>query len=260
MTRRNFLPTAAAALGAGAAGAAGNPKRAVLELRRIQLRNTAENQRERTTNFLRDAALPAFQRAGAGPLGYFASSIGMETPYLLTVAQYPSLAAMEEVREKIGADAVYQKALQAYAAQPGLSYERIELSLLRCFPSAPVTEVPENDGKRPARIFELRTYESANLVTLRRKIQMFEEGEIAIFRRLGLHPVFFGETIVGTRMPNLTYMLTFDDLATREKAWKAFGGDPEWQKLRVKPGFADADIVSNISNAILTPLAFSPIR
>jgi hypothetical protein len=55
-------------------------------------------------------------------------------------------------------------------------------------------------------------------------------------------------------------MLSFDDLASRERLWRAFGSDPEWQKLRAQPGLSDAEIVSNISNAILRPLAFSPIR
>jgi hypothetical protein len=72
--------------------------------------------------------------------------------------------------------------------------------------------------------------------------------------------VFFGQTIVGSRMPNLSYMLAYSDLAARDKTWAAFSADPEWQKLRSTPGLADADIVNNISNAILRPLAFSPIR
>ena len=75
-----------------------------------------------------------------------------------------------------------------------------------------------------------------------------------------MRPVFFGETIVGAKMPNLVYMLAFESLAQRESAWNAFGSDPEWKELRSKPGNSDAEIVSNISNAILRPLPFSQIR
>ena len=81
-----------------------------------------------------------------------------------------------------------------------------------------------------------------------------------IFHRSGMQTIFFGQTIVGARMPNLTYMLAFSDLAARDKAWSAFSADPDWQKLRATPGLSDADIVNNISNAILKPLPFSPIR
>jgi hypothetical protein len=73
-------------------------------------------------------------------------------------------------------------------------------------------------------------------------------------------PVFFAETVAGRNMPNLTYMVTFSDLTDREAKWKAFGSDPEWLKMRSIPEYADALIVSNISNAILRPLPFSPIR
>ena len=87
-----------------------------------------------------------------------------------------------------------------------------------------------------------------------------EEGEAAIFRRLGMLPVFFGRGMIGANLPSLTYMLAFDDLAARERLWRNFGSDPEWQKLRSTPGLTDPEIVSNISNAILRPLPFSPIR
>ena len=89
---------------------------------------------------------------------------------------------------------------------------------------------------------------------------MFEDGEIAIFRRLGMKVVFFGSAFAGANLPNLTYMLGYDDLAHRDKVWKAFGADPEWQKMRVLPGLSDAEVVSNISSILLRPLPFSPVR
>jgi hypothetical protein len=167
---------------------------------------------------------------------------------------------MEQQRAKLSADAEYKKALTAYNAQPGLNYERIDSMLGRAFASVPEMIVRTDVTGRTGRVFELRRYESNNATTLARKIKMFESGEIAIFRRLGMRPVFFAETIVGARMPNLVYMLSFDDLASREKLWKAFGSDPEWQKMRVVPGDTDAEIVSNISVSLLQPLSFSPVR
>ena len=119
---------------------------------------------------------------------------------------------------------------------------------------------PPSDGKRAARLFEVRMYESNNSGTLRKKVKMFNDGEIGAFQRAGGQPVFFGETFVGARQPNLTYMLSYEDLAGRDKVWKAFGADPEWQRLRTTPGLSDADIVSNISNYLVSPLAFSQIR
>ena len=136
----------------------------------------------------------------------------------------------------------------------------MENTLLRAFDSMPQIVVPPSEDGRTPRVFELRTYESHSAKAGKRKARMFDEGEMAIFKRLGMSPVFFGEAIVGRDLPHLTYMLAFDDLAHREKAWRAFGADPEWQKLRATPGLSDPEIVSNISNAILRPLPFSPIK
>jgi hypothetical protein len=57
-----------------------------------------------------------------------------------------------------------------------------------------------------------------------------DQGEIDIFKRLGFKPVFWGETVIGPLRPNLTYMVSFDDLDAKNAHWKAFGGDPQWKK------------------------------
>ena len=259
MNRRDFS-IAAAGLALAGPLAAASAKRSIIELRYLRLRNTPENQMQHTSDFLRNGALPALKRAGIAPVGFFASVIAEQSPFILALATFPSLAAMETAREKEAEDKDYAQARDAYNASPGLGYVRLESSLLRCFESMPNVEPPPLDGQRPPRVFELRMYESNNSSTLARKIKMFNDAEIKIFKRLGMQPVFFGETIIGQRMPNLVYMLSFENLAAREKLWQAFGADPEWQKLRAQPGNSDSEIISNSSNAILRPLPFSDIR
>jgi hypothetical protein len=258
MTRRSFVP-AALATSAATASAADAPRPVYLELRRYQLRNSPDSQRNRTTEFLRQQTA-ALVRAGAGPVGAFVSSIAPNTPFLLTLVSYPNAAAIEEVAGKLAADADYQRIVAVYNSQPGLNYERMESSLLLAFTGFPKVVPPPGDAKRPARIFEVRTYESNNTSTLRKKVQMFNDGEIGAFERAGGQPVFFGETVIGPNQPSLTYMLSYEDLAGRDKVWKAFGADPAWIKLRATPGLSDPEIVSNITNYLVTPLAFSQIR
>jgi hypothetical protein len=258
MKRRTLISAAAAAAAPlGAAGAG----RAICELRYFQLRNSRDQQSQRTTDFLKGSWMPAMQRAGGNPAGVFGNVIAPNGPFLLTLTSFASLAAYEATQEKVAADRAYQKELLAADSASGLEYGRVEVTLLRAFSSMPSVEIPPAEAGRPPRIFELRTYESNSPTTLTRKIEMFEKGgEIRIFRRCNLLPVFFAETIVGRNMPNLTYMLAYDDLAARDKGWRAFGSDPEWAKLRSQPGYSDAEIVSNITNAILRPLPFSAIK
>ncbi|MCW5980426.1 MAG: NIPSNAP family protein [Bryobacteraceae bacterium] len=258
MYRRNFL--AAAAAGAAVPLSAQAPKKSIVALSWIRFRNSPDQQMQRTREFVTQSFLPAYKRAGSGPIGVFSNAIGPDSPSMLVVSSYPDLASIDALEQKLMADREFRKAAEAYNSMPGLGYQRAERSLLRGFDSMPNIEVPPTEGRTANRIFELRTYESNNAFTLRRKMKMFDDGEIGIFRRLNMLPVFFGETIVGTNMPNLTYMLAFDSLAAREKAWQAFGQDPEWQKMRVLPGLSDSEVVSNISNWIVSPLPGSDIR
>ena len=256
MQRRQFL----AASGAFplAAAAADAPANSLYHLVWYYMRTGT--QQERTSQFLSAAFLPALKRAGAGPAGFFSPVIGPRSPFVLSLVTYPSLAAMEAIQAKLAADPELAKAADEYNNIADPPYVRQESSLLRAFDGWPAPEVPPTEGRRANRIFELRTYESVNEKASLRKVKMFNEGEAAIFKRLGMGPVFFGKSLVGANQPNLSYMLSFDDLASRDKLWGVFGADPEWRKLRATPGYSDAELVSNISNAILRPLPFSPIR
>lgn len=234
-------------------------QRVLLELRYFHMRQGRQVQR--TTDYLQRGLAPAWERAGVRPVGCFSAVIAPSVPFHLTLASYPSMAAFEASREKLAADKELQAVADQYDSPTELSYISMENSLLRAFPSLPSVLAPPAPpaGQNQANhIFELRTYESANEKLHERKIKMFGEGEFDIFRRCGMLPVFAGQAIVGSHLPSLTYMLAYPDLAGREKSWRAFNADPEWLKLRATAG--DVELVSNFSNSILQPLAFSPIR
>ncbi len=258
MNRRNFV---AATAGAGVLPSslpAAETKNALFELCYFRMRNGSQVQR--TQEFLAKHFVPAAQRAGIAPVGFFSGVVAAESPSILCFLSYPSFAAMGAALDKMSADKEFAEAADAYNSAAELPYMRVENSLLRAFDGMPQAEVPRSESGRAPRIFELRTYESNTFKASKRKIKMFDDAEIAIFRRVGILPVFFGETLVGQNLPNLTYMIAFDDMAARDKAWSAFGRDPEWQKLRVQPGLTDPEVVSNISNSLWRPLPFSPIR
>lgn len=261
MQRRSFLSGAAGAPLLTTMQAQTQSKApAILELRYFKLRNTVDNQRAKLGDFLGQTVVPAARRAGAGPAGLFASSIAPEAPFQLLLLQHASLSAFEQCWEKLNADQDIRSAAGALLGAVALPFQRMEVQLLRGFPGFPAIEVPPGDAQRPARIFELRTYESNHPASLQKKIGMFENGEIEIFRKHNLLPVFFGEMIAGPRMPNLTYMVAFDNLAAREANWRSFASSPEWRKLAATPGLSDGEVVSNISNMILSPMAGSMIR
>jgi hypothetical protein len=230
------------------------------QLRKYELRNGPQT--ALTQGYLERALIPALGRMGMGPVGAFKLDIGPQTPTYYVLIRSDSAGALVGLDAKLGADAEYVKGAAGFRDAPAAApaFERSERSLLGAFTGWPKLTAPNRaDGKLPKRIFQLRTYESASQVAHTRKMAMFNEAEIAIFVRAGLSPVFFADTLIGTRMPCLTYMLTFADMAELTAHWAAFSADAEWKELSHKPGNTDAEIVSNISNLYLSPLECSEV-
>ena len=277
MERREFVKTVAgvgAALAAGEAHAVGqaadssaalrNDKQGAgqefYQLRKYELRNGP--MLALCQGYFERALIPALGRLGMGPVGAFKLDIGPQTPTYYVLIPAADAGALVTLDAKLGADAEYVKAAGGFRDAPAAApaFVRAERTLLAAFSGWPKLTAPKTvDGKRPKRMFQLRTYESPSQVAHARKIAMFNEVEIGIFVRAGLNPVFLGDTLVGTRMPSLTYMLTFADTAELTAHWAAFSADPAWKELSHKPGNTDAEIVSNISNLYLSPLECSEI-
>jgi hypothetical protein len=209
-------------------------------------------------NYFKEAAIPALKRLGVQAVGLFTELKPEGQTKLYALIPYKSLADFTSVEERLFNDQAYLTAGAAYLNAPASSpaYERIESSLLKAFAHMPKLELPE---QKP-RIFELRRYEHATESAGKKKLEMFNDaGEIDIFKRLGFKPVFFGETIIGEKRPNLIYMVTFADMADHDSRWKSFGEDPEWKKISARPEYADSKLVSHITSTFLTPAAFSEI-
>jgi hypothetical protein len=135
----------------------------------------------------------------------------------------------------------------------------VESSLLQAFEGYPRLTVPAATAQHGQRIYQIRIYESATEQDHLRKLEMFHQGEFDIFRRAGASQVFYGNTLIGPRMPNLTYMLSFENLAALTASWKLFMSDPAWKKLSASPRFSFEPIVNNVSDLILTPAAYSQV-
>jgi hypothetical protein len=259
MKRREFLAAsslAAVVPAGGMTSAAEKPSgpKQYLELRHYEL--ASADKQKAFDGFLAEAAIPALNRLGVRPVGVFKRAEG-EDSNLWVLLPHMSLESVATANTKMLADARYQQAGRAVLECPkdDPAYQRFTSRLLLAFDYCPKVEVP---AKTASRVFQLRIYESHNTVKAKRKIHMFNEGgEIALFRETGLNPVFFGESIVGDKMPNLTYMVGFENAEAQKKAWDTFRNHPGWQALRSKPYYADT--VSHITNLVLRPTTASQI-
>jgi hypothetical protein len=259
LERRDFVTSAIAMAGAALSGAEGHamaqPKQEFYLLRKYALRNGP--QLALTQNFFEHALIPALNRMSITPVGAFKLDIGPETPAFYLLIPATSVETLVTLNKRLAEETEFSKAAAAFWGAPASSpaLQRLETTLLSAFAGWPKLVAPKSEK----RIFQLRTYESTGHAAHVRKVQMFDEAEIGIFVRTGLAPVFFGDTVIGHRMPSLTYMLTFEDVTELNKNWAAFVADPAWKDLSQRPGNTDAEIVSNISNLYLSPLSCSQI-
>jgi hypothetical protein len=267
--RRHFLAASIAAstlAAAGeavaqvsAAGAPTSPPREFYQLRRYNL--LSGPQLKLTESYFSGALIPTLARMGLGPVGAFRVDIGPETPAYYVLIPGPAVESLVELDLRLPQDAEFLAAAapfwNATAAAP--AFQRADISLLAAFEGWPKLTPPAAAATKAKRIFQLRTYESPSDGEHVRKVEMFHSGEFEIFLNAGFRPVFFGDTLIGSRMPNLTYMLSFADLAELDARWDVFRNDPAWKKLSSNPRFAFDPIVTNITNLILSPLDCSQI-
>lgn len=262
MKRRNFLaglgPLSLAPIaGFGHANESQAEDQQYLEWIKYTL-PTGSNKR-RVENYYQDAAVAALNKIGIKDVGVFNVMYGPNAPSLYVLIPHDNIDSALNYQQKLLDDGNYMKAgkdfHQSSISNP--AYVRVERNLMKAFAGMPKVESPKASIGDP-RILELRIYESHNYLKGQKKIDMFNNaGEIQIFRDTGLTPVFFGETIFGELMPNLTYMCAFKDMDDRNKSWDKFRVSPGWAAIKDLEEYKET--VSNITDIIMRPAKCSQI-
>jgi len=268
MQRREFLTAASAAAAlalsgpkfAPAADAAG--ARQFVELRTYRFANADKQQAY--AQFLADAGVAAMNRAGVRTVGMFkllkADNPKLNLPEdpaeIWMILPHDSFEAFLAFESKLAADDAYQSAgksiLSAPKADPAFS--RYDSHLLLSFEGHPTLTAPADRSDQS--VYELRTYENPNQERAASKVSMFNHGEIPMFTKAGMPPVFFGSAVAGNDLPHLTYMIHHGS-EDPKKHWAAFSSNPEWKAMSADPIYKDN--VSKITNRFLHPLPGSQL-
>lgn len=226
------------------------PPRELYQITVYHFRNDA--QEKMLDNYLQNALLPALHRLGMLQVGVF-KAFANDTAtdkvlYVFTTMQ--SLDFATKLPLKLQSDKSYQEASAEYtnAAYTSPPYSRMEIILLQAFPLAPKMQIPLLKAAKKDRVYELRSYESATEKIFANKVQMFNEGdEIGLFKRLNFNASFYATVIAGSKMPNLMYMTSFENMADRDAHWKSFVEDPHWKRISTMPEYqknvSHADII-----------------
>ncbi|MDZ4850501.1 MAG: NIPSNAP family protein [Pirellulaceae bacterium] len=209
-------------------------------------------------SFMEKALLPSLNRMGIKNVGVLSTEVpldGKTSLFLVMPLENPN--QVPAILKHLSNDSAYLDQGQDYLDTDYKTpvYERMRSELLVAFDCFPKLEVPKQKTAGKDRLFEMRVYESPTERMGVLKVQMFNNGEVPIFLDCGIHPVFFGQALVGDRMPNLTYLTVYDNAAQRDACWKRFQAHPDWAKLKAVEEYQGT--VSKIHKFNLLPRSYS---
>ena len=209
-------------------------------------------------SYFMDVLIPTYNRKGI--------KIGAFKPYALKedeqdtrhiVFIYPDLPTYHKVRAEIWNDDIFTQAGQSFfdisAPRRSQIYSNIETYLSEAFSKIPTHRTPD----RNRTLFELRIYWSGNEEANKRKVRMFNEGEIDVFDACEVNSVLYGDILAGPRMHALMYLTWYKDEETRAEAWNKFGAHPEWQRMSKLPEYANT--ATNNTSTFLAPMPYSQL-
>jgi hypothetical protein len=258
MERRDFIQksilTTAAVAGAGMTSGIAKPQPGNKEVYEFRIYHMRRNMAP-LNNYLSKALIPTLNRMGSKNVGVFSELSKSEPAEIYMLIPYASFEAFGKTAMALKNDKDFISASSEYNQIPmdQAVYERYDSSILLAFDGHPKMNVLSDKPK----LFELRIYEGYSEDAVHRKVRMFNEGEIDIFKDVKLPAVFYSENIAGKHLPALTYMAGYQSMEERDQVWKDFLVHPDWQKMSKLQEYANT--VSKIHKIFLEPLPYSQV-
>ena len=202
----------------------------------------SKEQENMLDQYYEKAFIPAAHKAGIQNIGSF-KPISNDTAtdkLLYIILPFTSTEQIINLPLQMEKDAGYLREGNDYINAPYTAppYSRFETILLKAFKTAPVMQLPKLSSPKAEHIYEMRSYEGHTEKIYRNKVHMFNEGgEVPLFNRLNFNAVFYAEVIAGSRMPNLMYMTSFENMKDRDIHWDTFRKDSEWKGLSARPEY-----------------------
>lgn len=192
--------------------------------------------------YFKDVYIPFLHKMGISKVGVFEplSNDTAQDKKLMLWIPFNSLNEIDQLDDAIAnLDPYGNDPLIRIQAEDSISlYSRYETIITKAFKFQMQYNKTSDLVKSPDRIYEYRSYESRTDQMHLNKVHMFNEGqEIDLFKKLNFNAVFYSRAIAGSRMPNLIYMTSFNNLEDRNAHWKTFGEDPTWKYLVSHPKY-----------------------
>jgi hypothetical protein len=239
----------------------GYSQKDIYEIRVYKMKSA--DQIKATDNYLENAYLPALHRIGIKQIGVFKplSNDTAAVKEVIVIVPYISLDVWHRTKSVLELDQVYTNNAKVFtdADTSNLPYIRMESTISEAFPDQQKL-TPTTLKLNPDALYEMRSYESPTEELHRVKVDMFNAGgEITLFKRLDFQAIFYSDVISGSRMPNLIYMVVFENASAREEHWKAFGNSKEWKTISTDPKYRNNISVSHIDSMLMHRTSYSDL-
>lgn len=200
-----------------------------------------------------NSTIKQFEKHGIQSFGYWTELIGTSNR-LVYIVGFEDMAHRERAWNSFRQDPERQERMRGIAQQSGPPLvTRITNAILT--PTAYSPKAPKGGN---GWVYELRKYDAlpGHLPALNER---FANTTTRLFEKHGIHNIGYWTEEVGVSN-RLDYMVAYESLGVRDQVWGAFGQDPEWQEATRKSREAGRPVVSQITNTILRPTDYSPLR
>jgi hypothetical protein len=154
-----------------------------------------------------------------------------------------------------------QKIVAALAAAAVLSTAlALRLSAADPHDAAATAAARTAGGQGADRFFEMRTYTAAEgkIDNLNAR---FRDHTNELFKKHGIEMIGYWQPVddKNQKKPVLVYILAYPSREAREKSWKEFFADPDWQAA-AKKSEENGKIVAKVESVFMSPTDYSPIK
>ncbi len=178
-----------------------------------------------------DHILRIWDRIGISPVGFWTVFVGGTSPRLTYLLAWDDLAQRQECWQQFEADAEWRQIRdETNAAFGGSPIHTITNSILQPVPASPAPTWDNQPGRLAGGVFELRTQSFGDYDGLGRGSVWVGDQVLPLFGKHRMHIMGAWTTYIGVS-PRLTFMLVFENLADRERAWASYHTDPTWPSV-----------------------------
>jgi hypothetical protein len=168
--------------------------------------------------YLGGVVLPLMKEIQHRPGICLESIVARQSPQALVLTTFCSFDEMLATRGRVAAD----RSIQNRRAELEAAGVLLEVQSQVLVATQERLEFPLDSDRLKAGIFEIRSYQCSNWHANP------PTGITAVLNRAGIYPIVNAASAAGEHMPQFTYVIPFESLATRHEAWSRLAADPDW--------------------------------